>query len=119
MSPAIPAERVGALSSGAELRVSNKYAKDLPAPVLVGGVTYPGTGSTRTWMYNCNNAKHYASLALPGPGYPNITVACYYTTETTVRNTNQYDTIIMWGQKTFAVMQNVNDDGKGTVSSRP
>jgi hypothetical protein len=108
-----PSGKGWSLSSGADLRVSNKYARDLPSPVLVGGVTYPGTNSTRTWMYNCNNAKHYASLALPGSGHPNITIACYYTTETTVRNTNQYDTIIMWGQKTFAVMQNVNDDGKG------
>ena len=108
-----PSGKNWSLSSGADLRVSNKYAKDLPAPVLVGGVTYPGTGSTHTWMYNCNNAKHSALLAIPGSGHPNITIACYYTTETTVRNTNQYDTIIMWGQKTFAVMQNVNDDGRG------
>ena len=60
--------------------VSNKYARDLPGPVTVGGITYPSTGSTRTWMYNCNNAGDQASLDISGFGYSNITVACYYTT---------------------------------------
>ena len=73
--------------------VSNKHA-DLPGPVTAGGTTYSGTGSTRTWMYNCNKKRNCTEFALPRNGCSNITVACYYTTNSTITNTTQYDTII-------------------------
>ena len=43
--------------------VSTNNARNLPGPVIVGGVTYSGTGGTRSWMFNDNNAKNYAALS--------------------------------------------------------
>jgi len=80
--------------------------------VIVGGTTYPGTGGTRSWMFNDNNAKNYAACTLAG-SYSNITVACYYTPGVTIPFANQFDTIIMSGNRGFAVLQTRNDDRKG------
>ena len=35
--------------------VSTLYHRDLPGPVVAGGVTYNGTGGTRSWMFNNDN----------------------------------------------------------------
>ena len=74
--------------------VSNDNSRKLPGPVIVGGVTYPGTAATRTWKFNDNNANNYARVTLSS-SYPQITVACYYTPGVTIRFWNQFDTIIM------------------------
>ena len=64
--------------------------------MIVGGVTCPGTGATRTWKFHDNNANHFAGVTLSS-SYPRITVACYYTPGVTIRFWNQFDTIIMSG----------------------
>ncbi len=92
--------------------VSTDNSRKLPGPVVVGGVTYPGTGATRTWKFNDNNAKNFARVTLPS-SYPKITVACYYTPGVTIRFWNQFDTIIMSGDKGFAVLQTTKEDEKG------
>ena len=35
--------------------VSTRNARSLPSPVVVGGVTYPGSHATRCWRFNDNN----------------------------------------------------------------
>jgi hypothetical protein len=80
--------------------------------VIVGGVAYPGTGATRTWKFNDSSAKNFARVTL-GSSYPRITVACYYTPGVTVRFWNQFDTIVMSGNRGFAVLQTTKEDAKG------
>jgi hypothetical protein len=92
--------------------VSTANARNLPGPVLVGGVTYSGTGGTRSWMFNDNDAKNSVACSLAG-SYDKITVACYYTAGVTIPFSNQFDTNIMSGNRGFAVLQTRNDDQKG------
>jgi hypothetical protein len=92
--------------------LSTNNPSNLPGPVIVNGVTYPGTGGARSWMFNDNNAKNFAACTLTG-SYANITVACYYTPGVTIPFANQFDTIIMSGNRGFAVLQTRNDDRKG------
>lgn len=92
--------------------VSTDHARNLPGPVIVGGKTYTGRDATRTWKFNDNNAKNYARITLPS-SYPRITVACYYTPGVTIRFWNQFDTIIMSGDKGYAVLQTTKEDEKG------
>ena len=98
-----------------QMWVSSAQARDLPGPVVVGGATYSGTGAARGWMFNDNNAKNSAVCTLPG-SHANITVACYYTPGVTIAFGNQFDTIVMSGNKGFAVLQTRNDDKKRSVS---
>ncbi len=100
------------LYSGSAMWVSNNFAMNLPGPVSVAGTVYPGTGSTRTWVYNDNNANDYVMCTLAG-SYNNITVAMYYTPGVTIEFANQFDTINMSGLSGWAVMQTRNDDGNG------
>jgi hypothetical protein len=92
--------------------VSTNNSRNLPGPVIVNGVTYPGTGGTRSWTFKDNNAKNYADCTLAG-SYASITVACYYTPGVTIPFANQFDTIIMSGNRGFAVLQTRNDDNRG------
>ncbi len=92
--------------------VSNEHSRNLPGPVIVGGITYPGATATRTWKFNDNSAKNFARVTLAS-SYPRITVACYYTPGVTVRFWNQFDTIIMSGNRGFAVLQTTKEDAKG------
>ena len=39
--------------------VSTSHHNDLPGPVVCGGVTYNGTGGTRSWVVNNNNGINY------------------------------------------------------------
>ena len=99
-------------SINGRLWVSAANARNLPGPVIVGGVTYSGTGGTRSWMFNDDTAKNYAECSLAG-SYAKITVACYYTPGVTIPVWNQFDTIIMSGNRGFAVLQTRNEDKKG------
>ncbi len=92
--------------------VSTNRSSNLPGPVTVDGITYPATGAARSWMFNDNSAKNYAACTLAG-SYASITVACYYTPGVTIPFANQFDTIIMSGNRGFAVLQTRNDDRKG------
>ncbi len=98
--------------------VSTRYAHNLPGPVSVNGTVYNGTGSTRTWVYNCNNAMNYVE-ANDGGHYSNITVAGFYTTESTYVQATQYDTVIMESNNpTWAVLQVAeNRQGNGHYPS--
>ena len=91
---------------------STGSARNLPGPVIVGGVTYNGTGSTRTWVVNDNNQRNFVRLNLTGT-YSLITTACYYNLGATVPIWNYFDTIIMNGWPTYSVFQSINDDGVG------
>jgi len=92
--------------------VSTKNSRRLPGPVTVGGTTYADAGGTRSWMFNDNHSTNYVECSLKG-SYASITVACYYTPGVTIPFANQFDTIIMSGNKGFAVLQTRNDDKKG------
>ena len=92
--------------------VSNDNARNLPGPVVVAGTTYAGTGATRTWKFNDNNANNFVRVSLRS-SYPRITVACFYTPMVTIRFWNQFDTIIMSGNLGFSVLQTTKEDVKG------
>ena len=63
--------------------VSTRNSSNLPGPVAVDGVIYPGVGGTRSWMFNDDNQLNYVKCDLPGR-YSKITVACYYATGLTI-----------------------------------
>ncbi len=94
--------------------VSTSYPRNLPGPVSVNGTVYNGTGSTQTWVYNCNNAMNYVQVNAPAAFTSSVTVAGYYTTTSNFNQTTQYDTVVMFdtlGQG-FTVMQVIRgDDG--------
>ena len=92
--------------------VSKNNARNLPGPVIVGGVTYTGTGAARVWSFRDRDAMNYARVTLPS-SYSRITVACYYTPRVTARVWNQFDTIVMSGNRGFAVLQTTKEDAHG------
>ena len=51
--------------------VSTAHHRNLPGPVVVGGVTYNGTGGSRTWMFNDRETNTYVSYVFSG-SYPTI-----------------------------------------------
>ena len=87
--------------------ISTRHARNLPGPVTVGGVTYSGTGGSRTWMLNTSNAMNCVSLyAGKSDSRPAITVAFYYTTDLAVRNYHIYDTATIYCRDgTYCCMQ--------------
>ena len=89
-------------TAGTQFWVSTLYHRDLPGPVICGGVTYNGTGGSRSWMFNNNNMANYVKYGFSGQ--PNVTVACYYTTLTTLTSQVGYDTVTMYGTA-FACLQ--------------
>ncbi len=92
--------------------VSTNYGRKLPGPVVIGGTTFPGTADSHSWMFNDETALNYVSCTLTG-SYAKITVACYYTPGVTIPFGNQFDTIIMSGNKGYSVLQTRNDDREG------
>ena len=82
-------------SGGSTFWVSTLYHRDLPGPVIVGGVTYNGTGGSRSWVFNNNNMMNYVQWS--NGSHTNMSVACYYTTFTTLSKQVGYDAINMWG----------------------
>ncbi len=92
--------------------VSTAHHRNLPGPVVVGGVTYNGTGGSRTWMFNDRETNTYVSYVFSG-SYPTITMACYYTPG--MRNVCYTfdDTFRLAGYPAWAVMQTQNQDGAG------
>ncbi len=103
------------LYTGSSLWVSNSYATNLPGPVVVAGTTYPGTNATRTWVFNNNNCNDYTQVGISSTGYSEITVAGYYTTQLTIYQTLEYDLVVLHGNETFAVMQQINDVHNNTT----
>ena len=93
--------------------VSTRNSSNLPGPVTVGGVTYAGTGGTRSWMFNDNNQLNYVKCTLPGH-YAKITVACYYATGVTIPWV-QFDSItfIEVTEGTWGVLQVETEDKGG------
>jgi hypothetical protein len=93
--------------------VSSKNAKDLPGPVTVGGVTYPGAGTNRSWMFNDNNELNFVRCTLPG-SHSKITVACYYATGVTIPWV-QFDSInfLDCTKGTWSVLQVETEDKGG------
>jgi hypothetical protein len=100
-------------SSNGRMWVSTKNSSSLPGPVTVGGVTYPGTGGTRSWMFNDNNQLNYVKCTLPGR-YAKITVACYYATGVTIPWV-QFDSInfLEVTEGTWGVLQVETEDKGG------
>jgi hypothetical protein len=95
--------------------VSTRHARSAPAAVTVDGVAYSGTGGSRTWMLNTNNAMNYVWVhAGKSDSRPAITLAFYYTTDLSVRNYHIYDTVSIYCQDgTYGCMQTRNGDGQG------
>ena len=106
-------------SAGSLFWVSTNYHRDLPGPVTVGGTTYNGTGGSRSWQFRDDNQLNY--VVFNGSGSAEVTMACYYTTLTTLTNQVGYDTLIMFGGS-FGVMQTLGGPclhahSKATVNS--
>jgi hypothetical protein len=99
----------GSWSINGGMWVSNNNSRPLPGPVIAGGVTYPGTSGSRTWMFNDNNAMNYVRVSF-GSSYSRITIACYLTVGPTCLFWNQFDTIVMSGNQGFAVLQMRGND---------
>jgi YHS domain-containing protein len=79
--------------------VSTNYARNLPGPVIVGGVTYNGTGATRSWASNDNTAANQVVGTFSGQ-YSKLTIACFYTPTTTVLPYNSFDQLVVLGNGT-------------------
>jgi hypothetical protein len=92
--------------------VSTAYHRNLPGAVSVGGVTYTGTGGTRTWKFNDNNARNFVTCNYTG-SHAIMTIACYYNPGVTISFANQYDIFGTSGNLTYACLQTRNDDGQG------
>jgi hypothetical protein len=92
--------------------VSTNFGRELPVSVLVGGTNFPGTSGNRSWMFNDKTALNYVACDLTG-FRAKITIACYYTPGVTIQFGNQFDTIILYGDRVYSVLQTINDDGKG------
>ena len=93
-------ESTWSVSSGS-LWVATNYARNLPAPVVVNGTTYSGTGGTRTWAINDNYSLNFVVGTLAGE-YSKLTVACHYTPTVTINPTNGFDHIVVLGAGVFA-----------------
>jgi hypothetical protein len=100
-------------SINGQMWVSTRNAANLPGPVTVGGVTYAGTGGTRSWMFHDNNQLNYVKCTLSGR-YPRITVACYYATGVTIPWV-QFDSInfLEVTRGTWGVLQVETEDQGG------
>ena len=59
-------------STSGTMWVSTVNSRNLPGPVTIGGVTYNGTGGTRSWVFNDNNQLNYVKCGLSG-SYSRIT----------------------------------------------
>ena len=125
MNPSSHPNGSGWNTQGGTMWVSTLYHRDLPCPIICGGVTYNGTGGSRSWVFNNNLLNNCVRLGLAD--HKEVTMACYYTTLTTIVTQQVgYDTLIMWGNSTFACMQTLGgpvvrphsktDDGISTGS---
>ncbi len=92
--------------------ISTNHGRKLPGPVVVGKTTFPGSADRHSWVFNDETANNYVSCTMTG-SYAKITVGCYYTPGVTIPFGNQFDTIIMSGNKGYSVLQTRNDDRKG------
>ena len=92
--------------------VSTLYHRDLPGPVIVGGVTYNGTGGSRSWQFRNDNQLNY--VIWNGSGHSAVAMACYYTTLTTLTHQVGYDTLIMWGGP-YSCMQTLGGEYNGGI----
>jgi hypothetical protein len=97
-------------ASGA-MRVSTAHHRDLPGPVVAGGVTYSGTGGARTWALNDKNCNNYVAVGFGG-NYSTVTVAAYYTPGITNYCWTFDDVFRLWNQG-WSVLQLRNPDRKG------
>ena len=95
--------------------VSTAKHRSLPGPVIVGGVTYYGTGGTRSWVFNENNQLNRVGISIPG-SHSDISVGCYYTTGTTVQ-WKYWDTISIAadGYGTWGTMQTKGRENDPTL----
>ena len=100
-------------SINGQMWISTKNARNLPGPVVIGGVIYAGAHATRSWMFNDNNQLNYVKCSLPGR-YTRITVACFYTTGVTIPWV-QFDSIsfIEATLQTWGVLQVETEDQGG------
>ena len=102
----------GWTATSGTLWVSTANHRDLPGPVVVGGVTYNGTGGTRTWKWNDNHANNFVSVDFTG-NYSSMTIACYFTLGQTDHSWNSFDHIVTEGSSVFSVFQSIYDDDGG------
>jgi hypothetical protein len=100
-------------SSNGHMWVSTRNSSNLPGPVTAAGVTYSGSGGTRSWVFNDNNQLNYVKCTLPGR-YSKITVACHYATGVTIPWV-QFDSInfLEASKGTWGVLQVETEDKGG------
>ena len=94
--------------------VSTAHHSNLPAPILVGGVTYNGAGGTRSWKFNHNNQEVYVKGSFNSSGTYRFTVGYYFASNCGPSSVGAYDTVeMMCFGGSFLVMQCQNQDGLG------
>ncbi len=99
--------------------VSTSYPHDLPGPVSVNGTVYNGTGSTRTWMFDCNNGYNLVRGTY-STTFTNWTFGCYFTTTSNYpSNDNYYDLVNLQANSGigFVVAQMGKDPSSGHYPS--
>ena len=89
--------------------VSTAYHRDLPGPVICGGVTYNGTGGSRSWKFS-NNLCHEFDVKWADCGGTEVSEACYYTTGTTLTYQVGYDTSATCGAAQLSVHANAGSE---------
>jgi hypothetical protein len=105
------------VGADASLWVSTRYARNLPGPVIVGGVTYNGAGGTRTWEFAYNHSHNYPQVHI-SYNTPGLTTACYYTPAYGTQLYSQIDSIGMEGYGGWCCLQTYyNSDGTDSVRS--
>ena len=94
--------------------VSTAHHSNLPAPILVGSVTYNGTGGTRSWVFNLNNQEVYVKGSFNSSGVSQFTIGYYFATNCGPSTVGGYNTVeCMCFGGSFLVMQTQNLDGLG------
>jgi hypothetical protein len=79
--------------------------RNLPGPVTVSGVTYNGTGGTRSWMF-MDNTQAYRTLGSLSSSYSRMTVACYFTPGYSYNDYTVYDNVnLTCDSGSWAVLQ--------------
>ena len=95
--------------------VSTSHHSDLPGPVIVGGVTYNGTGGTRSWKFNHNNQGVFVkgSFVSQANAVPLFTIGYYFASNSGQNNTGYNTVEAMSVGGSFLIMQTINSDGFG------
>lgn len=102
----------GSWSPTGQMWVSHSGSRPLPGPVSVGGISYQGSGGSRSWAFSDALEQNFSTFFFP-TWPPRVTVACFLTVGPTCIFTNQFDTLAFEGFQVFSVLQMRGEDTGG------